>query len=275
MSEHVLDKFFKYDKLPTTLCPGCGNGIVFQALARAIDKLGYSHDEIIVFTGVGCASRACVFMDVTGAQTIHGRPITFATGAKMANPNLKVFVVAGDGDATSIGGNHFIHACRRNIDLNIIVCNNSNYGMTGGQYSASTPTGSMTKTSVLGHIEPCFDVCKLAEGAGATFVARSTTYHIGQMVDLIVKGAQHKGVSVIDAMCDCPTQYGRFNKLGDAAGMIKRWKDVSVGVEKAKNLSDDELKDKIVIGKLYENTELPEFTERYAELVSRAKEVKK
>ena len=268
---HVLDKWFKLDKLPTTLCAGCGNGIVFQSLARALEKTGVDQNDVIVVTGVGCSSRANIFMDVTGPQTTHGRPIAFATGMKMTNPRLKVIVVAGDGDATSIGGNHFIQACRRNIDMTIIVCNNSNYGMTGGQYSATTPTDSYTKTSVYGHIEPNFDVCALAQGAGATYVARSTTYHVNGLVNQIAAALDHKGLSVVEAMCDCVTLFGRLNKRGTPADMILRWKDVCVPVERAKAMTQEELAGKLVIGKLYENNTIPEYTEQYAKLIERAR----
>ena len=269
---NVLDKYFKQDKLPTTLCAGCGNGIVFQSLARALESCGIDQNNVIVVTGVGCSSRANIFMDVTGPQTTHGRPIAFATGIKMANPKLKVIVVAGDGDATSIGGNHFIHACRRNIDITVIMCNNSNYGMTGGQYSATTPTGSYTKTSVYGHMEPNFNVCKLAEGAGATYVARCTTYHVNEMVKLMAGALEHKGLSVVEAMCDCVSLYGRLNKLGTPADMVLRWKDICVSKSKAEQMGADERAGKLIIGKLYENNELPEYTEQYAKLIERAKE---
>jgi len=173
---HVYDKYLREDKLKTMWCPGCGNGIVLQAIVRAIDEAGLDINKTVVVSGIGCSSRAVNYLKTCALHTMHGRAIAFATGIKMSNPELNVIVITGDGDCTSIGGNHFIHGCRRNIDLTVVVVNNNNYGMTGGQYSPTTPEGSMTKTSVYGSYEPPFDVCGLAEGAGATYVARGLTY---------------------------------------------------------------------------------------------------
>lgn len=272
MGEHVYDKYLRADKLKTMWCPGCGNGIVLQALIRALDESGVDQDKVVIVSGVGCSSRAVNYLDTCGLHTNHGRPIAYATGVKMANPELTVVVVTGDGDCTSIGGNHFIHGCRRNIDLTVVCVNNENYGMTGGQYSPTTPIGSMTKTSVYGSYEPPFDVCELAQGAGATYVARGLTYQPVHLKNVIAKGLAHKGFSVIDAMSDCTSLYGRLNKLGDVASMMKRWADIAVPVSKAKSMSGEELKGKVLYGEFVNTDERMEYTDKYAEVIAKAKE---
>jgi 2-oxoglutarate ferredoxin oxidoreductase subunit beta len=251
-------------------CRGCGNGIVLQSIIRAIDRTGIDQDKAVIVSGVGCSSRANNYTDFCGLHTTHGRPIAFATGVKMANPELQVIVVTGDGDSTSIGGNHFIQAARRNIDLTVVVFNNSNYGMTGGQYSPTTPVGAFTRTSVYGNIEPAFDVCRLAEGSGATYVARSTTYHVQSLIKYIASGITHKGFSVIDAMCDCPTLFGRINGLGDGAKMIAAWPEKTVSIEKAGTLSADELEEKVIIGEFVNSSRRSEYTEKYARIIEEA-----
>ena len=272
MTEHVFDKYLRADKLKTMWCPGCGNGIVLQALIRALDESGADQNKVVVVSGVGCSSRAVNYLDTCGLHTNHGRPIAYATGVKMANPELTVVVVTGDGDCTSIGGNHFIHGCRRNIDLTVVVVNNENYGMTGGQYSPTTPLGSLTKTSVYGSYEPPFDVCQLAAGAGATYVARGLTYQPADLKNSILKGIQHRGFSVIEAMSDCPSLYGRLNKLGGPADMMRLWADKAVTAERAKSMSEEELRDKVVYGRFVERGDRMEYTEKYAEVIRRAQE---
>ena len=270
MEEHVFDRYLRRDKLRTMWCPGCGNGIVLQALVRALDEAGGDQDKGVVGSGVGCSSRAVNYLDTCGLHTIHGRPIAFATGVKMENPELTVVVVTGDGDCTSIGGNHFIHGCRRNIDLTVVVVNNQNYGMTGGQYSPTTPPDSLTKTSVYGSYEPPFDVCSLAAGAGATYVARGLTYYPVQLKNSILEGIRHRGFSVIDAVSDCPSLYGRLNKLGSAADMMKRWEKLAVPVSAAKNMTPEELGERVVFGELVNTGARREYTEIYSEIIKKA-----
>lgn len=270
MSEHIFDKYMRTEKLPHMWCSGCGNGIVTQAIIRAIDKSGIDQNDIVLVSGIGCTCRANGYMDFCGIHTNHGRAIAYATGVKLANPKLKVIVITGDGDATSIGGNHFIHAARRNIDLTVVVYNNYNYGMTGGQYSPTTLLDSYTKTSVYGNIEPQLDICKLAEASGATYVARSTTYHVQMLTKQIEAALNHNGFSIVEAMCDCPTLYGRLNKLGGPAEMVLRWKDNAVNVARAKNMSEEELAGKVVIGELVNRTDRMEYTAQYDEIIKRA-----
>ena len=184
MQEHIINKYFRPGRLPHIWCPGCGNGIILGSIAKAIDKLGLDQDTTSIVSGIGCSSRSSGYLDFNTVHTAHGRALTFATGIKLAKPDLNVIVCTGDGDATAIGGNHFIHAARRNIDLTVILFNNNIYGMTGGQYSPMTPPNSKATTAPYGTIEPAFDIVGLAKGAGATFVARTTTYHVQQMVDI-------------------------------------------------------------------------------------------
>lgn len=271
MSEHIFDKYMRTEKLPHMWCAGCGNGIVTQAIIRAIDKTGIDQNDIVLVSGIGCTCRANGYMDFCGIHTNHGRAIAYATGVKMANPKLKVIVITGDGDAASIGGNHFIHAARRNIDMTVVVYNNYNYGMTGGQYSPTTLTDAYTKTSVYGNIEPQFDICALAQASGATYVARSTTYHVAMLTKQIENAINHEGFSVVEAMCDCPTLFGRLNKRGNAAQMVLRWKDTAVNIAKSKTMTEEELKDKVIIGEFVNRTDRKEYTKLYDELTERAK----
>jgi len=270
-NEHVFDKYLRQDKLPHMWCPGCGNGIVINAMIRAIEKTGINQDDVVVVSGIGCSSRANGYVDFCGLHTNHGRALPYATGVKMQNPNLKVIVVTGDGDCTSIGGNHFIHACRRNIDITTIVFNNNNYGMTGGQFSPTTPTNSKTKTTVYGNIDTPFDICNLAQTAGASYVARSTVYHATMLVNQIAEAINHKGFSVVEAVCDCPTLFGRLNKIGAAPEMLLNFKDRAVTVAQSKKMTQEELQGKIVIGKFLEDAERPEYSDRYQDVINIAK----
>jgi 2-oxoglutarate ferredoxin oxidoreductase subunit beta len=268
-SVDVADKYLKAKKLPHMWCAGCGNGIVLGALLRAIENVGYEQQDVVLVSGIGCSSRAPGYVNLCGLHTVHGRALAFATGIKFSNPNLKVIALMGDGDCSSIGGNHLIHAARRNIDLTAIVFNNSNYGMTGGQYSPTTPLGSMTKTSPYGHMEPHFDLCDLAAGAGASYVARSTTYHVTTLVKYMENALVHRGFSLVDAICDCPTLFGRGNKLGNAGKMLLLQKEQAVMLNQAKKMTPEELENRIVIGE-FVNVERPEYTAQYANLIEKA-----
>lgn len=191
-------------KFPTVWCPGCGNGIIFTSLIRAIDSLKMSRNKIVLVSGIGCSSRAPVYADFNTLHTTHGRAIPFATGVKMANPDLKVIVVTGDGDCLAIGGNHFIHACRRNLDVTILCMNNGLYGMTGGQVAPTTPIGRVTTTTPYGNIEEEFDLCRLAQTAGAAYVARWSTAHPHQAIRTIKKGIRKKGTAFVEILSPCP-----------------------------------------------------------------------
>lgn len=270
-NQHVFDRYLRQDKLPHIWCPGCGNGIVINALVHAIARTDVDPDTIVVVSGIGCSSRANGYTNFCALHTNHGRALPYATGVKMFNPKLNVIVVTGDGDCTSIGGNHFIHACRRNIDLTTIVFNNSNYGMTGGQFSPTTPSGSRTKTSVYGNIDTPFDICSLAEAAGATYVARSTVYHVNLLIRELAEAIEHPGFSVVEAVCDCPTLFGRLNKMGSGADMLLSYKEKAVVKQQAEKMDAAALKDKLIIGTFVERTDREEYTKQYASLIKRAK----
>lgn len=267
--QQLVEKYFRPGRLPHIWCPGCSNGIVTGAIAKAIDKVGLSKDETAIVSGIGCSSRASGYLDFNTVHSAHGRAIPFATGIKLAKPQMKVLVVTGDGDCTAIGGNHLIHAARRNIDLTVIVFNNNIYGMTGGQYSPLTPTHSKASTAPYRTVDPAFDLSALSKGAGATFVARGTAFHTQQLVDLIVQGMQHKGFSIIEAICCCPISYGRQNKLGDAAAMMKWQRDHAVTITAWDKLDKEKKEGKFPIGILHKE-ECPEYTEEYAKIIQAA-----
>jgi 2-oxoglutarate ferredoxin oxidoreductase subunit beta len=262
-------------EFPTVWCPGCGIGIVLGAFIRAIDRLQISKDDLALVSGIGCTARIPAYVDFNTLHTTHGRPIAFATGVKLANPKLKVVVISGDGDILAIGGNHFIHACRRNVDMTVVVVNNYIYGMTGGQYSPTTPVGKRASTAPYLTVEPPFDTCELAISSGATFVGRGTVYHAIQLSILIEKALVKKGFSVVEAMSNCHIQYGRLNREGTAVRMIQAFKDVAVPVSTAAKLSPEELEGKIVIGVLHD-IERPEYIEQYQKIIDglRSNEVK-
>lgn len=263
------EEYFRLEKLPHIWCPGCGHGIVLGAMVRAIKELGYDQDKTVVVSGIGCSSRASGYLDFNTLHTTHGRALAFSTGIKMARPELKVFVVMGDGDCTAIGGNHFIHAARRNIDLTAVIFNNNIYGMTGGQYSPMTPENKKATTAPYSTIERSFDLAQLAIASGATFVGRATAYHAKLLTQLIVQGARNKGFSMVEAISQCPTSYGRKNKMGDPAKMIKWQKENAVNVKAAGRMDAEQLKDKFTIGALHQS-EAPEYTETYQELIRQA-----
>jgi len=268
----LIYKYLRHDKkFPHVWCGGCGIGIMLGSLIRAIDRLGYEKDEIVLVSGIGCSGRLPVYVDFNTLHTTHGRALTFATGVKLAKPELKVIVVMGDGDATAIGGNHFIHAARRNIDLTSIIVNNGIYGMTGGQYSPTTPYGQKATTATYGTIENSFNISQLAVCAGAVFVARGTVYHARQLDQLIEKALLKKGFSVVEVISQCQTHYGRLNKLGNAVEMMKWQRDHAVPMEKAKKMSPEEMADKFEVGILVDR-EAPTYHEEYAKIRQKAKE---
>jgi 2-oxoglutarate ferredoxin oxidoreductase subunit beta len=263
------DKSIRPGKLPHIWCPGCGHGIVMKGLIRAMDTCGLEKDNTAVVSGIGCASRLPGYLDFCTLHTAHGRAAAFATGVKMARPEMNVLVVGGDGDGTAIGGNHFIHACRRNIDMTYVVMNNSIYGMTGGQFSPCTPTGAKASTTPYGNPDPVFDISKLSIGAGATFVARTTSFHATQIDKLIAEGIKHKGMSVIEVLDDCPTTYGRRNKFRSVVDMMKRLKEIAVPVAAASKMTAEQLEGKVLTGVLYKEDK-PEYCEQYAQVIAKA-----
>lgn len=255
-------------KFPNVWCAGCGNGIVMGSLIRAIDNLKLDKDEVAVVSGIGCSSRMPVYLDFATLHTTHGRALGFATGVKIAKPHMKVIVITGDGDCLAIGGNHFIHACRRNIDITTILINNKIYGMTGGQFAPTTPSGALATTAPYGNYEKQFDVVKLATGSGASYVARGTVYHVTQLDKLIEGAIAKRGFSVVDIYSNCHTYFGRFNKEGDAVAMIQWMKKHAMPIQAAKKLPPEKMKDKFITGLIHE-TDATEFTEEYQKLCDR------
>ncbi len=255
-------------RFPTVWCSGCGIGTVMNAIVRSVMELNIPKDDVVLISGIGCSSRMPVYVDFNTLHTTHGRAIAFATGIKLVRPNMKVIVVSGDGDGLAIGGNHFIHAARRNIGITMILVNNSIYGMTGGQVAPTTPIGAKAHTMPYGNIDPTFDPVKLAVAAGATFVARSTVYAIMQTTSYIKKALMHKGFSMVEIISQCPTLYGRLNNMPDPTELLLWQKENSIPLAKAEKMSPEELDGKIVTG-IFKDEQRKEYTEAYAELVRR------
>jgi len=248
--------------MPHIWCPGCGHGIVLGSLLRAVEKLGLAKNDIVMISGIGCSARMQGYVDFHTLHTLHGRALAFATGIKMAWPLLNVIVPMGDGDALAIGGNHFIHAARRNIDVTAIIMNNSIYGMTGGQYSPLTECGDLATTAPYGTVDPPFDTVALAESAGASFIARTTTWHAREMTKILAKAITHKGFSVVEVLSQCPTYYGRKNDAGDAVAMMEHYRDNTVRVDRTGGDGSSTAGDLIPIG-IFREEERPEYCESY------------
>ena len=242
-------------------------------VAVAIDELIHdeenpvNREDIVIVSGIGCSSRAAGYLDFNSIHTTHGRAIAFASGIKMANPRLHVIVLTGDGDCSAIGGNHLIHAARRNLGLTVICFNNDIYGMTGGQYSPTTPHGDRATTAPYGNVDRPFDIANLASGAGASFSARGDVYHARETIDIIKQAILHRGFSLVDVYSVCPTYYGRKNKKGDAVEMLRWQKENLIPTGRYYSMSEQERRDKKLIGILSFN-DYPEYTEEYAKIVA-------
>ena len=252
--DRSFEQYFRQNRLPHLWCPGCGNGTALKCIAEAIEETeGFTQDNTVIVSGIGCSSRGSGYMDFDTVHTAHGRAIPFATGIKLARPELNVIVITGDGDCTAIGGNHFLHGCRRNVDLTVVLFNNNIYGMTGGQSSPTTPPGKMTATAPYGTIDRPLDACRIAEAAGATYVARSTAFHVKHLTQMIAGGLANHGFSLIEAMVQCPTAYGRKNKMGSPAAMLEWMRDSAVMKAAWDKLPPEKrTPEKFPIGLLYE-----------------------
>jgi 2-oxoglutarate ferredoxin oxidoreductase subunit beta len=261
VKEYIRERFF-----PHIWCPGCGHGVILGGLVRAIEAIGLNKNDIVMVSGIGCSSRIVGYMDFHTLHAIHGRALAFAVGVKMSRPELTLLVPMGDGDALSIGGNHFIHACRRNIDMTAIVMNNKVYGMTGGQYSPLSGYGTMATTAPYTNIDQEFDVVSIAAAAGATFVARTTSYHVQQLPDVLEEAIRHKGFSVVEVISPCPTYYGRKNKEGSAVDMMEKLKTTTTPIgSKAKKENPSLIERGIFVKK-----EMPEYCAEYQKIIERA-----
>ena len=259
MPKHIRERFF-----PHIWCPGCGHGTILNNLVRAVSELGLDPSSVVAVSGIGCSSRIAGYLDFHTLHTLHGRALAFATGVKMAKPELTVLVPMGDGDALAIGGNHFIHAARRNINLTVFVMNNRIYGMTGGQYSPLSGSGILATTAPYRNIDRDFDVVKLSAAAGATFVARTTAYHVQEMDKLIKKAIAHNGFSVLEIFSQCPTYFGRKNKLGDAPQMLEFYRDKTAPLG-SKNLEADPT---LIPRGIFVEENVPEYCASYAETIA-------
>jgi 2-oxoglutarate ferredoxin oxidoreductase subunit beta len=263
---HPLAKYLRKGSQSHTHCSGCGNGIVAQSFLRAIDETGISMRKVVCVAGIGCSGWIpSPYFDVDTLHVTHGRPIAFATGVKLGNPDLEVVVFTGDGDCSAIGGNHLIHAARRNIGVKVICVNNMIYGMTGGEVAPTTPKGTKTTTTPFGSLERPFDLSKLVAAAGGTYVSRWTTYHVARLVASMKKVLTRKGFSFIEVISQCPVHYGRRIGITDPVEMMRWFQKQSVPVDKARELSEQELSGKFIIGE-FVDTEVPELSQLYAEL---------
>lgn len=261
VKDYIRERFF-----PHLWCPGCGHGTVLNSMLRAIEQLGLSKNEIVMVSGIGCSSRISGYVDFHSLHTLHGRALAFATGVKMSRPELNLIVPMGDGDALAIGGNHFIHAARRNIDMTAIVMNNRVYGMTGGQYSPLSGYGTTATTAPYMNIDHDFDTVKLSLAAGASFVARTTTYHARQITDIIRQAILHEGFAVVEVMSQCPTYFGRKNRAGGAVDMMRSYKENTTPIgSKAKKENPD-----LIERGIFVQEEMPEYCDEYDKIIQRA-----
>jgi 2-oxoglutarate ferredoxin oxidoreductase subunit beta len=273
-TETRVYEYLRHDKkFPGVWCAGCGIGIVMGAFVRAIDDLGLDKNQVAIVSGIGCTGRMPVYLDFNTMHTTHGRALAFATGLKLARPDMAVITVMGDGDALAIGGNHFIHAARRNIGITALVVNNQIYGMTGGQASPTTPTGMRATTAPFGNMDQPFPITDLAIAAGAAFVSRSTVYHATELESFIARAIQTPGFAVVEAVSYCHTTFGRINRQGSAVAMMRAIREHSIrksAYERQQIQERDPLA--IVRGVFHEDTSKPEYTALYDDLIARMAE---
>lgn len=268
---HLNDDVIRSERLPNIWCPGCGIGIVVGAYVRAIQKSAIPRDRQISISGIGCTGRFSGYLNLDSYHTTHGRAIPFATGMAVARPELEITVVAGDGDLGVIGGNHLIHAARRNVDINVIMVNNFNYGMTGGQHGGTTPLGAKTHTSPYGNVESPFNIPNLVAAAGASFVARWTAMHVRQVTAAISRMMEVKGFAFMEVLSPCPPTFGEFNGFPDALDMMEYFRDKSV-VDNNADLSQIGVtarpEDPVVVGNFIDK-QRPSYQEVLADLRAR------
>jgi len=262
-------EYLRHDKkFPGVWCAGCGIGIVMGALVRAIAELGLDKNRVAVVSGIGCTGRMPVYLDFNTLHTTHGRALAFATGLKLARPEMNVITVMGDGDALAIGGNHFIHAARRNIGITAIVVNNHIYGMTGGQASPTTPTGMLATTTPYGNMDQPFPITDLSIAAGAAYVARSTVYHATELQRYVAQAIQTSGFAVVEAVSYCHTTFGRINQLGSAVAMMRLIRERSIRKTAYDRLPAEERDPQAIVrGVFHDQTDKPEYTALYQQLI--------
>lgn len=264
------DEYLRMEKMPTLWCWGCGDGVILKALIRAIEKLGWNMDDVCIVSGIGCSGRFSSYINCNTVHTTHGRTVAVATGIKLAHPDKHVFVVAGDGDALAIGGNHTIHGCRRNIDLNMIMINNFIYGLTNSQVSPTTPQNMWTVTTQYGNVDPTFDAGNLAIASGATFVARESMLDPKKLEKVFVEGFKHNGFSFFDVFSNCHVNLGRKNKMGEAVQNLEWIDSITLPKKKFDELSDAEKVGKFPTGVLHQDTTKLEYCKAYDKVIEAA-----
>ncbi len=263
-SDFEIRDYLRTDLFPHFMCPGCGHGIALRALLWAVHELDISMDKLALVSGIGCSGRTAAYVDTNTMHVTHGRPLAFATGLKLARPDLEVVVITGDGDCLAIGGNHLIHACRRNLDLTCVMLNNEVYGMTGGQVSPTTSNDRFTTTTPLGNYEPVFDACELAAAAGASLVGREITLQTPSLKDLFKDALSHRGFSFVEVISDCTEIFGRKNDLGNSTEMILKQKS-AIRPESYGNVVDQPFRPGNWSTGILARNERPEYGANYRE----------
>jgi len=258
---HPMEDFLRMDRIPHIWCPTCGIGVTVNCFAQALERCGIPLDNLVVVSGIGCTGRVAGYVKVDSFHTTHGRAIPFATGMKLANPKLKVVVFSGDGDLIAIGGNHLMHAARRNIDITVICVNNFNYAMTGGQVAPTSPKGSVLTTSPYGNFEGSFNLPHLTESIGAVYIARWTALHIHRLTDSIVEALNKPGFSFVEVLAPCPTIFERRNKFGDGLDRLRYYYENSEILHGADPRDADiDLRGRIIVG-TFINRDRPTYLE--------------
>ena len=260
------DKYLRLEKMPTLWCWGCGDGVILKAFVRAIEKMGVSQDDVCVVSGIGCSGRFSSYVDFNTVHTTHGRTVAYATGIKLARPDKLVVCVAGDGDALAIGGNHTIHACRRNIDMTMIIINNFIYGLTNSQTSPTTPKGMWTVSQKAGNIDPTFDTCDLAIASGASFVARESMLDPKKLEKVLIKSMEHKGFSMMEVLSNCHINLGRKNKMVSAMENLEWIDSITTSKKKYDEMTEEEQLNLLPLGILKQDLEADEYCDMYAEI---------
>jgi len=272
---HPMNTILRMDRMPHIWCPGCGLGTVISCFAAAVEGCKIDYDRLVVVSGIGCTGRAAGYLHLDSYHTTHGRAIPFATGLHLANPDLKVVVISGDGDLVAIGGNHLIHAARRNLDITVICVNNFIYGMTSGQVAPTTPEGMKATTSPFGCLEQPFNLPYLVASSGATFVARWTTIDVRRMVDTFQRAFTKKGFSFVEIISPCPELYMRRNKLGDGLAMMQQFQRDRV-IQHGADPKDADIgaSGKIIVGR-FVDIDRPTYHDAYTKMCIRMREGKK
>jgi 2-oxoglutarate ferredoxin oxidoreductase subunit beta len=267
LAEVQYENYLRMNRMPTLWCAGCGDGTIMKSLIRALDSLKLDRDKTCIVSGIGCSGRMSGYLDFNTVHTTHGRALAFATGMKMAKPDAHIIVITGDGDCLAIGGNHFIHAARRNIDMTVILVNNYTYGLTGGQVSPQSPLGTISPTAPMGSIEPLMDTYELAKAAGATYIARGVVASPVQMDKIIKSGIEHSGFSVVEVLSNCHINWGRKNEHPDPHELVQWMKNDLCTFSK----DEAEKTGKQLLGLLHHNKDRREYSSTYyTEIVEKA-----